>query len=77
MVAFAQMQGQLLRSGHAHMPLTRLVAMTTAAGVIASSIPAGPAVSSVFAYRQYRRYGADEALAVWTLIAVPSARPSA
>ncbi len=70
MVAFAQMQGQLLRSGHAHMPLTRLVAMTTAAGAIASSIPAGPAVSSVFAYRQYRRYGADEALAVWTLIAV-------
>jgi hypothetical protein len=68
-VAFAQMQSRLLASGDAYMPPLRMVAMTTAAGAIASSLPAGPAVSSVFAYRQYRRYGADEALAAWTLIA--------
>jgi uncharacterized protein (TIRG00374 family) len=68
-VAFAQMQGRLLRSGGVRIPQPRLIAMTAAAGSIASSIPAGPAVSSVFAYRQYRRYGADEALAGWTLIA--------
>ncbi|MHB1986749.1 MAG: lysylphosphatidylglycerol synthase transmembrane domain-containing protein [Acidimicrobiales bacterium] len=68
-VAFAEMQGQLLRSGDAHIPQPRLVTMTAAAGAIASSIPAGPAVSSLFAYRQYRRFGADEALAAWTLIA--------
>lgn len=68
-VAFAQMQGRLLKSGRVRIPQLRLVGLTTAAGSIASSIPAGPAVSSVFAYRQYRRFGADEALAVWTLIA--------
>ena len=68
-MAFAQMQGKLLSSGGVSIHQGRLVAMTAAAGSIASSIPAGPAVSSVFAYRQYRRHGADEALAGWTLIA--------
>ena len=33
-------------------------------------MPAGPVVSAVFAFRQYRRQGADEALAGWTLAAV-------
>lgn len=68
-VAFAHMQGRLLSSGSVRLPEGRLVSMTAAAGAIASSIPAGPAVSSVFAFRQYRRFGADEALAGWTLIA--------
>lgn len=67
-VAFAQMQATPLRSGDVRIPQRRLVAMTAAAGAIASSIPAGPAVSSMFAFRQYRRHGADEALAAWTLI---------
>ncbi len=68
-VAFARMQGTLLKAGGVRMPTLRLLSMTTAAGAIASSMPAGPAVSSVFAYQQYRRFGADEALAVWTLAA--------
>jgi hypothetical protein len=42
--------------------------ITMSAGAIASSLPAGPAFSSVFAFRQYRRGGADEGLSVWTLI---------
>ncbi len=67
--SFAAMQGQLLRSGQVHVPPGRLLSMTVAAGSIASSIPAGPAVASVFAYRQYRRHGADEGIAGWTLIA--------
>lgn len=68
-VAFAEMQGRLLRSGEVSIPHGRLIAMTGAAGAIASSIPAGPAVASVFAFRQYRRYGADETLSGWTLVA--------
>lgn len=68
-VAFARMQGTLISSGNVRIPPWRLITMTAAAGSIASSIPAGPAVSSLFAYRQYRRFGADEALAGWTLIA--------
>ncbi len=68
-VAFARMQGTLISSGNVRIPAGRLVTMTAGAGAIASSIPAGPAASSFFAYRQYRRFGADEALAGWTLIA--------
>ncbi len=68
-VAFARMQGRLLRSAGGDMPDARLLGMTFAAGAIASSIPAGPAVSSVYAYRQYRRFGSGEATAGWTLVA--------
>ncbi len=69
-VAFAALQGRLLEAGGVRIPLRRLTAVTLASTAIASSIPAGPLVSSVFAYRQYRRYGADGALATWTLAAV-------
>jgi uncharacterized protein (TIRG00374 family) len=68
-VAFSRMQARLLRAGECHMNGGRLLAMTGAAAAIASSLPAGPAVSSVYAYRQYRRAGADESLSVWTLFA--------
>jgi uncharacterized protein (TIRG00374 family) len=66
-VAFAEIQGTPLRAGDVRIPQLRLIGLTTAAGAIASSIPAGPAVSSVFAFRQYRRFGADDALSAWTL----------
>jgi putative heme transporter len=69
LVCFAAMQGYLLRCGGVRLGRWRMLAVTIGAGAIASSLPAGPAVSSVFAYHQYRRRGADEALAVWTLIA--------
>jgi len=69
-VAFAAVQRRLLDAGGVTMPLGRLTAVTLAATAIANSIPAGPVVSSVFAFRQYRRYGADRALAGWTLVAV-------
>ena len=44
--------------------------ITLAATAISNSIPAGPLVASVFAFRQYRRRGADDTLAGWTLVAV-------
>ena len=69
LVCFAAMQGYLLRCGGIRLGRWRMLAVTLGAGAIASSLPAGPAVSSVFAYHQYRRRGADEALAVWTLLA--------
>jgi uncharacterized protein (TIRG00374 family) len=69
-VAFARMQGRLLECGSVHMPGGRLLGLTAAASAIASSIPAGPAVSTVYAYRQYRRAGADESIAGWALVAI-------
>jgi hypothetical protein len=68
-VAFSRMQGRLLRAGGANMAPARLLGMTAAASAIASSIPAGPAVASVYAYRQYRRAGAEEPIAGWALLA--------
>ena len=67
--AFAALQVWLLRVGSVSIPLPRMFGITLGAGAIASSIPAGPVFSSLFAYRQYRRGGADEALAAWTLVA--------
>lgn len=68
-VAFSRMQGRLLRAGGARMGWGRLLGMTAAASAIASSLPAGPAVASVYAYRQYRRAGAGESIAGWVLVA--------
>jgi uncharacterized protein (TIRG00374 family) len=68
-VAFARMQRRLLRAGGVGIGRRRVLGLTVAASAIASSIPAGPAVATVYAYRQYRRAGADESIAGWGLIA--------
>jgi hypothetical protein len=70
LVAFALVQKRLLAAGHVSMSTARVTGVTLASTAIANSMPAGPLVSAVFAFRQYRRSGADEALAGWTLAAV-------
>jgi uncharacterized protein (TIRG00374 family) len=69
LVAFARMDQRLLRCGGVRAGLGRFTAISFAAGAIASSLPAGPLVASAFGYRQFRRLGASEALAAWTLLA--------
>ncbi len=69
-VAFALVQRRLLGAGGVDMSLGRLTAVTLASTAIANSMPAGPLVSAVYTFRQYRRRGADGALAGWTLGAV-------
>jgi uncharacterized protein (TIRG00374 family) len=69
-VAFALVQQELLLAGDVDAGPGSMTSVTLAATAIANSMPAGPVVSSVFAFRQYRRRGADEALAGWTLVAV-------
>ena len=69
-VSFAIVQRRLLEAGRVRTSTARLTGVTVAATAIANSMPAGAVVSSVFAFRQYRRQGADEALAWWTLAAV-------
>ena len=70
LVAFALVQRRLLEAGGVPTSTGRLSAITAASTAIANSMPAGPLVASVFAFRQYRRLGADEALSAWTLAAV-------
>ncbi|MDE3085818.1 MAG: UPF0104 family protein [Acidobacteriota bacterium] len=69
-VAFALVQRELLLAGDVDAGRGSMTSVTLAATAIANSMPAGPVVSSVFAFRQYRRRGADDALAGWTLVAV-------
>jgi len=70
LVAFALIQRRLLEAGGVEMSTGRLTGVTVASTAIANSMPAGPVVASVFAFRQYRSRGADEVLAGWTLVAV-------
>ena len=66
---FGVLQRRLLACGDVGIGLGYATVLSLAAGAIADSLPAGPAFSSVYAFRQYRRRGADDALAGWTLLA--------
>src|SRR3974377_1421065 len=68
-VAFALIQRTCLAAGSVAVSRTAMTNVTLASTAIANSIPAGPVVASVFAFRQYRRRGADDTLAGWTLVA--------
>jgi len=65
--AFAALTRQLLRAGGVDLGLAELSGITLAANAIQNSLPAGPAWSTVYAYRQFRRRGADGVLVGWTL----------
>src|SRR2546430_11571963 len=72
--AYAALTRQLLRAGGVEIGLADLSGITLAANAIQNSLPAGPAWSTVYAYRQFRRRGADAVLVGWTLaISVPIA----
>ena len=66
---FTLLQHRLLAAGGLRMHLTPLAAMSLAGGAIANSLPGGGAFATVFAYRQFRHRGADEALTTWTIMA--------
>lgn len=67
--SFGALQRKLLACGGVDVGLPFAAGLSMASGAIASSLPGGPAFSSVYAYRQYRRKGADEAVAGWVLLA--------
>jgi uncharacterized protein (TIRG00374 family) len=64
---FAAMQYGILLGGGLKTPWAPLVNMTFATQAIANSLPAGTAVAFVYGFRWYRRFGADDAVAVWAL----------
>lgn len=66
--SFALMQDRLLRAGRVRPPFRSLLAMTLGAQSVNNSLPAGAAFSAVYGFRWYRRFGADDALAAWTLV---------
>lgn len=67
-VAYAGVQRQLLASGGVPLGIRPLTRITLAANAIQNSLPAGPAWSTIYVYRQFRRRGVDSALAGWVLL---------
>jgi len=70
--ATALLQRRLLRAGGVRVGLAPLTAIALAGNAISSSLPGGSAVAAVFAFRQFKRRGADEALSTWVTVAFAS-----
>jgi uncharacterized protein (TIRG00374 family) len=67
-VSFAGMQFELLRSGGLDPPRVPLLKMTFASQALTNSLPGGSAAATVYGFRWYRRFGADDTLAAWSLV---------
>ncbi len=65
---FAAMQYRLLLCGGLEVPGIPLLKMAFASQAINNSLPAGNAVSFVYGFRWFRRFGADDTLAIWAMI---------
>ncbi|HEX3332782.1 MAG TPA: lysylphosphatidylglycerol synthase transmembrane domain-containing protein [Acidimicrobiales bacterium] len=64
---FAMMQRDLLLAGHLRPPFWTLFKLTFGSQALTNSLPIGNAVSTVYGFRWFRRFGADNTLAVWAL----------
>ena len=66
--AYAALQRRLLTAGGVAIGVAPIFGITLAGYAIQNSLPAGPAWSAVFAFRELRRRGADSVQAGWTLV---------
>lgn len=69
LVSFATLQRRLLETGGVSLSLRPLTCIVLTSTVITNSLPAGGVIATIFTYRQFRRRGADEAVAGWSLAA--------
>jgi len=67
-VCFAGLQYEFLRCGGLVPPEGALLKMTVASQAITNSLPGGSAFSAVYGFRWFRRFGADDTLAAWSLV---------
>jgi uncharacterized protein (TIRG00374 family) len=66
-VCFALMQRELLVAGHLRPPFRTLFKLTFGSQALTNSLPVGNALATVYGFRWFRRFGADNTLAVWAL----------
>jgi uncharacterized protein (TIRG00374 family) len=69
-VSYASLQRRLLSVGKIRIALVPMTGISVAANAIQNSLPGGIIFYAAYLFRQYRRFGSDEVLAGWTLIAV-------
>jgi hypothetical protein len=67
-VCFAGLQYQFLQSGGLTPPEGALLKMTFASQALTNSLPGGNAFSAVYGFRWFRRFGADDTLAAWSMV---------
>jgi uncharacterized membrane protein YbhN (UPF0104 family) len=67
--ALSSLQRRLLRSGHVRIPAGGMLGITVAASAIQYSFPGGGVLYLAYLFRQFRRWGADDLLAGWVLLA--------
>jgi uncharacterized protein (TIRG00374 family) len=68
-VAFATLQRRLLLVGDVSIKKAPMVGISLAGNSIQNSLPGGLVFYVAYMFRQYRRFGADDVLAGWTLVA--------
>jgi uncharacterized protein (TIRG00374 family) len=66
-VCFTAMQYELLKAGGLRAPWWPLFKLTFASQALVNSLPAGNAVATVYGFRWFRRFGADNTLAAWAM----------
>lgn len=57
---FARLQERLLKAHGVQVPHCRMVALTYSRTAITFTLPGGSVLSTAYAYREYRRHGADQ-----------------
>ncbi len=68
-LALSQLQRRLLRAGRVKIPVPQMFGITMAGSAIQSSFPGGSVVYLAYLFRQFRRWGADDLLATWVILA--------
>lgn len=68
-LAFAELQRRLLKAGGTAVAVRPMTGVTLAGNAMQNSLPAGLVLAAAYAFRQYRRFGADEVLSGWTITA--------
>lgn len=68
-VSFAALQRRLLGAGDVHVPVPHITGITVAGNAIQNTLPAGVVLAAAYNFRQYRRYGADDVLSGWAVVA--------
>jgi putative heme transporter len=69
-LAYSSLQRRLLRAGRVKIPAAPMLGISLAGSAIQNSLPGGVAFYVAYAFRQYRRFGASDVMAGWTLLAV-------
>lgn len=69
-LAFAAMQRRLLSAGDVKVGLRPMTSVTLAGNAIQTTLPGGVLLASGWAFRQFRRFGADEVLSGWAMLAM-------